>query len=1295
MKKIFLIPLLTLLSCVMAWGEEVGTFAELQTALAGSDATITLTGNITATGWLIANRTVTLDLNSHVLTFSSNALAVQSNGVLTLQNGTINAAANTNAAQVEGGQLILKNSTLNGKRHGVWVASGSLDVQAGTVITGSPYQGVYMDAGTITVNGGSITGNNDGVYMAGGAITVNSGAVIGNYYNAIEAYNATITVNGGTLTGSAVANAYNSIYAQRSSVYANGGNFVSKNYGIFVEVFPYDQYGNFDSAAFDARSDYYLTIGDDCIFDAPNGVYFQNLFLSQNISIGTPKTIESDGIYRRVNTYEQLVSALSEEDLDGIILNDGYMNLTTPATLDFAGKKLRGQLNVTLPNKTDVVTIKNCALSSETNYGIVLHKGKAVVDNCTINMTHTGILSGITLTRQQQVTGKYTLATTGTEKACRTLELVNSTINIEQPDNMGMYEIFGIKANGYYDDIVTIDNCNIQVINYGETSTSGAYGINADKATKVSVNNTVVYAQIADASGASASGISVFGISNTEEKTTLTVSGDDTNISSNVFGIAGNGSADAQNTVINISGGTIGNASTFMGIYHPQEGTLTISGGTINGLTGIGIKSGSLTMTGGTINAVGEKAVYETGYDGGALRTGAAISIESNGNYAGNMAIAISDAAKLQSAQGYALYEYVANYNAPTKVNTITVANGLFQGGISVSQSLAAKGGFVSGGKWSVDVTANVAAGKAANPIDEDPYFFGVGDPTPETAEIKNDDSKNAVLTNTDGEAYAASYSSEAVGNNAEVKTPAATNQVVISENTDVVVDQTDENNSTIVEVKKVTVKGDAQLNVKEGATLMVGAGSVLLDEGTTTGGLTVEAGAALVVDGLVYGSTEENFVIKGEEDKSAIVLFSPETEFIKEDHPTATYRFTSKSFRDGSKWVYQRFGMPSFDGTVTVKSGNLAVNSYICTWDYATDDWGAWSPKIPEGGLVYAGEDKAVPFQCYQLGSTNAKDAPVTYDFVVELMGNANAPLNFKAGWNPYANSYTAPIDIKEFLTDVIANNGSDILATIYLYKDLGNDTYTWQGINLSNVGKTYRVRENGAMVKKTYDASIEPMQAFIMKLSNGEDATTDINYLNNVYNPAMGIERPAGAPARNRASYNEMQIGAYNDLYWDNISVMEGEQFSAAEDNGYDAPKYDHNKGLSLYVINGEQHMERVATDNADGLFIGINAPVAGTYTLDFSGIVGMDYSLIDMTNNTVVKIEEDGQYNFYAEAGQNDYRFQLVTPAKVPTAIENTAAKTNMKGVYTITGQYLGADINALPKGVYIINGAKVVK
>ena len=1214
MKKFFLIPLMTLVCSVMAWGATVnfpgdGTYTTLADAVnaAGDDGKVVLTDHITLSsgnGVPLQTYSTTIDLNGYTITSTTNyGIAIAAAGkTLTIEDSS---ADHTGKIEHTGANYALYGS------------NGVLRVKGGTITTTGKYS-IYVSASTtLYFDDGTVSGP-VGIQTLGTTTIANG------------------TINGTTTDG----------IVSTGTLNITGGTIVGENSGV----------QNVNN----------MTVSGGSIEGGTNGIHLLN----------------------RVNNQNAFVSAGSLNMTGGVVTGATGIYANSTGTVTISGGTISSSSSTAINIKYAGCTL-NMNGGTATGTWALQNYGTATITNGTLDGSLWGIMAyGGSTTTVDGENVKIKGGLSGIQVGGILAGTTDVTVDFRAGAITSPVKCF--QVNGPTDSskqaVLTISGGTFTVTPTDPNSTSTT-GMDVQGNIVSADSDRDAYNAIVNISGGTFSG-GYSGVALWGKGAVANISGG--NISANAFAVCGNGTPKYNGTEINITGGTIGTATTDMGIYHPQAGTLTISGGTINGLTGIGIKSGSLTMTGGTINAVGEKAVYETGYNGGALRTGAAISIESNGNYAGNMAIAISDAAKLQSAQGYALYEYVANYNAPTKVNSLSVANGLFQGGISVSQSLAAKGGFVSGGKWSVDVTANVAADSAANPIEEDPYFFKVGTPTEATAQKNNAIGQNAVLVN----AAASSDEISAAQSEAEKQTAVtstATNSVVVTENTDVVV----AGDNDIVEAKKVTVEGDAQLSVKEGATLMVGAGSVLLDTTATTGGLTVEAGAALVVDGLVYGSTEDNFVIKGQEDKSGIVLFSPETEFIKEDHPTATYRFTSKSFRDGSKWVYQRFGMPSFDGTVTVKSGNLAVNSYICTWDYATDDWGAWSPKIPEGGLVYAGEDKAVPFQCYQLGSTNAKDAPVTYDFVVELMGNANAPLNFKAGWNPYANSYTAPIDIKEFLTDVIANNGSDILATIYLYKDLGNDTYTWQGINLSNVGKTYRVRENGAMVKKTYDASIEPMQAFIMKLSNGEDATTDINYLNNVYNPAMGIDRPASAPARSRASYNEMQIGAYNDMYWDNISVMEGEQFSAAEDNGYDAPKYDHNKGLSLYVINGEQHMERVATDNADGMFIGINAPVAGTYTLDFSGIVGMNYSLIDMTNNTVVKIEEDGQYNFYAEAGQNDYRFQLVAPAKVPTAIENTAAKTNMKGVYTITGQYLGADINALPKGVYIINGAKVVK
>ena len=68
------------------------------------------------------------------------------------------------------------------------------------------------------------------------------------------------------------------------------------------------------------------------------------------------------------------------------------------------------------------------------------------------------------------------------------------------------------------------------------------------------------------------------------------------------YGIVGNGTR--HGTEVTINGGTIeaSNSADGTGIYHPQDGTLTVTDGTISGYSaGIEIRSGKLVVTGGTI----------------------------------------------------------------------------------------------------------------------------------------------------------------------------------------------------------------------------------------------------------------------------------------------------------------------------------------------------------------------------------------------------------------------------------------------------------------------------------------------------------------------------------------------------------------------------------------------------------------------------------------------------------------------------------------------------------------------
>lgn len=77
------------------------------------------------------------------------------------------------------------------------------------------------------------------------------------------------------------------------------------------------------------------------------------------------------------------------------------------------------------------------------------------------------------------------------------------------------------------------------------------------------------------------------------------------------FAITGNGSTNQGGTHIAVSGGTLVSNVTgglSCAIYHPQSGTLTITGGQIYSIGGCGIlmRGGTLDMSGGTITATGE-----------------------------------------------------------------------------------------------------------------------------------------------------------------------------------------------------------------------------------------------------------------------------------------------------------------------------------------------------------------------------------------------------------------------------------------------------------------------------------------------------------------------------------------------------------------------------------------------------------------------------------------------------------------------------------------------------------------
>ena len=174
---------------------EVGNESALTAAIANSNVdTVKLTGDISISNSLTVNRTVTLDLNGHVLKYES--------------------ANNGSVIVVEGsGQLTIEDSNTSNLSHrfkqngNLWVldeASGTETVTGGVITGGTGYP-FTLTSSTVVYYGG-------GVYIAsGGQLTMTGGNIIGcsaTYGGGvhIDGESGKFSMSGGSIAGCVASN---------------------------------------------------------------------------------------------------------------------------------------------------------------------------------------------------------------------------------------------------------------------------------------------------------------------------------------------------------------------------------------------------------------------------------------------------------------------------------------------------------------------------------------------------------------------------------------------------------------------------------------------------------------------------------------------------------------------------------------------------------------------------------------------------------------------------------------------------------------------------------------------------------------------------------------------------------------------------------------------------------------------------------------------------------------------------------------------------------------------------------
>lgn len=491
-------------------------------------------------------------------------------------------------------------------------------------------------------------------------------------------------------------------------------------------------------------------------------------------------------------------------------------------------------------------------------------------------------------------------------------------------------------------------------------------------------------------------------------------------------------------------------------------------------------------------------------------------------------------------------------------------------------------------------------------------------------------------------------------------------------------------NDGTEAVANKVEVAANKTLTVKDGATLTIGEDGLQIAAGAT---VTVEKGATLVVgaDGITIADGGHLVVEATEDGGTGVVLVDPAA--TANTRPEATVELIPDAYKVSEDVYKHRYiGIPLyFEGSEVFTSANWAREP-IQGGESVVTHAKIWN----NGWQDVASVSEFVPFKGYAL--TNESTHGVKYTFKGKLVGNGDGTMNFAYGFNLFANSYTAPINIQTLLNGLSDN----VKATIYMFD---ND-------KLRTVSKA-----DFAGFRTPKFTVIPSLQAFFVLMDDGTSASESINYAEAVYNNSLG-NRGLYAPKRQETpDFNRVRINiASENGVSDEVYLIEATDYTNDFENGFDEVKYMNN-GLNLFATTAYGRQSTEITNDIDGTFIGVQGN--GTYTLSFDELVGEEYQIRDLQTNAVVTMSEANNYTFTVN-GTNDARFVVESIAKMPTAFDNVdAAKMFISNntlyisennsnanimIYAANGQLVldevaqpTVSLNGLASGVYTVRVA----
>ncbi len=427
---------------------------------------------------------------------------------------------------------------------------------------------------------------------------------------------------------------------------------------------------------------------------------------------------------------------------------------------------------------------------------------------------------------------------------------------------------------------------------------------------------------------------------------------------------------------------------------------------------------------------------------------------------------------------------------------------------------------------------------------------------------------------------------------------PTSTNDVIIRH--DVVITE-------IVEAKSVTIESPNKVTVAPTGVLKVG-------------------------DGGIIGATEDNFKLEAAQTgtnkgQTGALLINPGCSTM----PSATVEMFSKAYFDmeandrNNVGSYQYIGSPMVAGAA---AKTIFPNSWVYSW---YEDSGEWKNKRKTLTLE--------PFVGY-CTSQYASSEGILIEHKGQLASNGNRVLDLsytatsaEPGINVLANSYTAPIDIKQF----VDGDFSGVDATIYLFNTGSkNQAAEHDGDYYGDAAGQFieiPIHQAGKWVGSfQWPFVIPAMQGFYVK-ANSAGSTLTLNYTRLVWE-ASHSNTPLRAKRAEEQQKGSLCVMVEADGWKDQVFLLESEEYDAAFENGYDAHKLMQGN-LNIFTIEGDEALAVDATNRIAGTKIGVRTGEETAYTLTFGALSGeAEWSLYDAETQATIDIEEGMQYTFFAE-------------------------------------------------------------